>query len=286
MKTLKKLKEYTAKISNFTAYTDEDGTEYIDTEALLKNFYIRRLMLEVNEHPNLIRTNVESKDIKILDKQSIITILKRELKLTSDLKESVTISEYIKTLMSTPNKPEPQVIEYYNSLKINDVIKVEVGRIIDAGAMTSVVGYPSIRGIIHISEIVSGFVTSVHEHFEVGQIVEAKIILKREEEYRLNLSVKEFKDREILDSEVAKEIAFNEQKAKNEVKLPPEFYEIEEYVKSITGELSNDAKLKLKALVEEHGIFKFSINISAASQDTVTDVGLLFLNKLEQILES
>lgn len=73
------------------------------------------------------------------------------------------------------------------SIKIGDIVKAEITGLQKYGAF---VKFGKYRGLIHISEIKSGYVADIHDVIEVGQTCQAQVIDVDEFNGKISLSLR------------------------------------------------------------------------------------------------
>ncbi|GAX46599.1 CvfD/Ygs/GSP13 family RNA-binding post-transcriptional regulator [Pseudolactococcus reticulitermitis] len=73
------------------------------------------------------------------------------------------------------------------SIKIGDIVKVDITGLQKYGAF---VKFGKQRGLIHISEIKSGYVADIHDVIEVGQVCQAQVIDVDEFNGKISLSLR------------------------------------------------------------------------------------------------
>ncbi|WP_338969422.1 S1 RNA-binding domain-containing protein [Spiroplasma endosymbiont of Labia minor] len=79
--------------------------------------------------------------------------------------------------------------------KQGDKVKVKITSTVTYGAFCEVVDSdPLVRGLIHISEISSLYVSNIEDYFKVGDVVECEVISFLPEKNQLNLSYKKIHD--------------------------------------------------------------------------------------------
>ena len=72
--------------------------------------------------------------------------------------------------------------------KLNDIVKGKVNKITDYGIFVDL--EDDYKGLIHISEITSGYVKDINDYVEEGEIINSKIIDLDEDKKQLRLSLK------------------------------------------------------------------------------------------------
>lgn len=261
----------------------------------------------------------EGKQIEVIEKELLLKTLTRFADYTRH-KNASTQAEMLAYLLEASDEKlnEIKTEKYFDSLKYGDKVQVRIAKLMHYGAMVHIVNYPSITGMIHISEIKNGYVEDISLYFDEEQILEAKLLHKKEGMRKLAFSTKDFKvplkselnnnpepivaiqpnNKQINETQslptnnqtsVATlekpkqeiEEVILENPAQREINLPDEWKEVSEYVKSFVGPLSPEAKSKLKELIQEFGLFKFSLGINDATKDFKNDLGLLLLTKAE-----
>lgn len=76
--------------------------------------------------------------------------------------------------------------------KEGEIIKVKITKVSNYGAFASI--DENYNGLIHISEITDKFVINVNDYFEIGDIINAKIIEVNDEDKQLKLSIKDIEN--------------------------------------------------------------------------------------------
>ncbi len=74
-------------------------------------------------------------------------------------------------------------------IKVNDVVKGTVRRLVSFGAFVEI--QPGVEGLVHISEIANRHIGTPGEVLEEGQEVEAKVLDVKPEEQRISLSIRQ-----------------------------------------------------------------------------------------------
>lgn len=82
-------------------------------------------------------------------------------------------------------------------------------------------------------------------------------------------------------SETIPELQDSFEKTLENASLSAEWDRIVEYVKAAVGPLSPEAKKKTVALINEHGLFDFTLALQSTSRDFKADLGLLLLRETE-----
>ena len=109
-----------------------------------------------------------------------------------------------------------------------DLVVGEVDEIEDFGVFVDLKEYTDKRGLVHVSEVASGWIKNIRDHVSEGQTVVAKVLDVDESAQQIDLSLKDVNDHQRSDKIQAWK---NEQKADNwmELALGPDLEE-ETYV--------------------------------------------------------
>ena len=105
---------------------------------------------------------------------------------------SIDVEEDGRVFVSGPDRRQAEealreIVSLTREFKIGEIIEGNVIKVLDFGAIVDLGGGQD--GMIHVSELKSGFVKSVEEVVKVGDFVRAKII--RAEDGRIGLSIKQ-----------------------------------------------------------------------------------------------
>lgn len=307
---LKSFKDYPADITNiFTYKSKHSDIEWFDFNQVDKNItgkefkdYVKNI-----ENGKLIARCLinDTKEVEVIEREKLIKVLTQFAGYTRHHNASRQAEILVNLFRADDTMLEERRLEnYFDSLKVNDVLKFCVKKIMPYGILVELNTNERISGIIHISEIKNGFVKEeeLHQMFTEGELIDAKILLKKEA-LKLNLSlkgldvpitqkIKEFDLNQNLNHKVQSQVASTIEESKEivpeiksemelETKMPDEWKEILDFMKSYVGPLSPDAKDKLNALIKEFGIFRFSRGINAATENFKSDLGLILLSKAE-----
>lgn len=307
---MKPFKDYPADITNiFTYKSKHSDVEWFDFNQVDKNIAGKEFKDFVKNFENgklISRCLInDTKGIEVIEREKLIKVLSSFAGYTRHHNASRQAEILINLFRADDTMLEERRLEnYYETLKVNDVLKFFVKKIMPYGILVDLKINERISGIIHISEIKNGFVKEeeLHQMFTVGELIDAKILLKKED-LKLNLSlkgldvpitqkIKEFDLNHNLNHKVQSQVASTLEEEKEivpeikseleiEAKMPDEWKEILDFVKSFVGPLSPEAKDKLNELIKEFGIFKFSRGINAATENFKSDFGLILLSKAE-----
>jgi predicted RNA-binding protein with RPS1 domain len=308
-------KDYPGDNIDIFSYKDKDGQEWINFSQVDRNIAGRTFKnyMTTLENGKLIQNAiVDGKRIEVIEKEKLVKILGMFSGYTRHINASRQ-AEILAYLFEATNEQIEQrrAEKIFESLKFGDIVSVQVGKLMPYGVMVSLVKTPLITGMIHISEIKNGYVEDLSLYFEEGQILDAKVLQKRDG-FKLALSTKGLKvpllsgkeEVETAGDHLRKEesqpqitstsyVATStnpqvevevEQDIQIETNLPEEWNNILDYVKSYVGPLSPEAKQKLKHLIQEYGLFKFSLAINESTKDFKNDLGLILLSKAESKL--
>lgn len=221
-----------------------------------------------------------------------------------------SIAQHMKNTTLTPD------------LRYGDIIKVTVQKLTDYGAIVTVDDSPTIKGLIHISKIRDGYVSSVQDYFREGDQLEARVIStikdgqiglstvgmklkKQKPETESHAPALGGKAHELLElqrklarqkeeqppveqeelNEESKEEKIEEKEVKPVMANDnSELTHIVTYLNGVVGALSPDAKKALAELVEEKGVFKFTMAMMEASKGFQNDLGLMFIKEIQTVM--
>lgn len=269
--------------------------EWVNLMQVSKNFdgksfkeYIKNLSIKTKN----IYIPEQDQVVQAVQKEELLRILKDFSSYTRiNLANRQALDLYSLLQKTDAELEEEKTKKYYNSLSIGEVVSVKVTKIMSYGAFVEFIEFPQITGMIHISEITDGYVKDINDYFFLDQTIDAKIIQLGD---KLNLSTKDF-DLNTLNKSTTF-IASSPSPTENnnltsvpnreeiESILSSEWTEVVEYMKSYVGPLSPKAKEKLKGLIQEYGLFKFTLGINDAAKDFTSDLGLLLLCEAEEKL--
>ena len=201
----------------------------------------------------------------------------------------------------TENNQSLKAIE--NQFKIGEYIDVRVKNIVDFGVFCETLSPPNHEGLIHISEVKNQYVTDLHLYFEIGDVIKAKItrilnenklaLSTRDESITLKPSFtrsgipgttpskesKEMKENE-MDEPLSDKTLMSDNQESHSSSYEGEFGDIISYMNGIVGPMSPDAKKMLREMVNQYGVFKFTIGMQKAAEDFKPDLGKIFLEKV------
>ena len=92
-----------------------------------------------------------------------------------------------------------------DNLEVGSIVEGKVLRVKPFGAIVAIDGAG--RGLVHISQVASGFIKDINEHVKAGDVVKVKVLSYDEETGKLSLSMKdaapktELRDKPIYKSE-------------------------------------------------------------------------------------
>jgi len=174
-----------------------------------------------------------------------------------------------------------------------DNVKVKVKNVIDYGVFIQTIDEPVMEGLLHISEIKYGYVEDIFTYFDVDDIFVAEI-KKVVNDEKLELTTKNmpFPIKKIDENEVNESVESVEKvDEQKDLPEPPSsstqqndesLKDVMVFLNGIVGALSPKSKEKLKELVEEYGVFKFTLAMVEASNSFENDLGLRFLGDIEK----
>ncbi|MEI4800764.1 30S ribosomal protein S1 [Bacillus sp. NPDC077411] len=76
-----------------------------------------------------------------------------------------------------------------NQVKVGDILDGKVKRLVTFGAFVEI--FPSVEGLVHVSQIANRHVKNPNEVLNIGQDVKVKVLEVHSEEKRISLSIKE-----------------------------------------------------------------------------------------------
>ncbi|SFX46163.1 S1 RNA binding domain-containing protein [Thermoactinomyces sp. DSM 45891] len=181
-------------------------------------------------------------------------------------------------------KPPP-----YN---VGDYIDATITFIASYGAFVELEG-GKYSGLIHIKNIANQYIEDIHDFLEVGMTINAKII-RIHSDFRIELST--------LHLNLKKTPQVNEnrfylsplEKLKNglptgddiiessSAKPPEEIQRIFNYLSKVVGILSPESKEKVQSLVNEKGVFAFTMSLVEALKVFEADLSLYLVKEIEK----
>lgn len=195
--------------------------------------------------------------------------------------------------------------------KHGEIIECKVARILErVGAVCITMDGYEYQGLVHISRIVDNYVTDIHDYFREGEIIKAKFI-KTNDRNELELSTVGLKKRLATYTEqsneqssdiddkykpipntsmaekllAVKEKLVTNDKPEHEValrKISNEEEKIIKYLNGIVGSISPAAREELFDVIEEYGVFEWTLKMSDVAKDFHNDIGLLFVNMVRE----
>ncbi|MGA4519230.1 hypothetical protein ACPA0F_18390 [Solibacillus silvestris] len=219
--------------------------------------------------------------------------------LTSDDEK---LANSLKTPELRPTKPP---------YKPGEILEVSVEKVIDnLGAICVTTDGYAYQGLVHISRIIDKFVSDVHDYFEEGQVISVRFIRtnQRNELELSTVNVKQKNDKVLGLRERQQEqpsnppintLAEQLEQVKHQIAVTPdnsseiavlrkisnEEEKIIKYLNGIVGTVTPAAREELFNVIEEHGIFAWTLKMTDVSQDFTNDLGLLFVNMVKAKLE-
>jgi general stress protein 13 len=221
------------------------------------------------------------------------------------------VSEKDKELLDNFRKiPSPIFIRPKNTFKVGEIVEGKVSGVEEYGAFIENED-ASMQGLIHITNIRNGITDDVMRHFKIGDKVKAKIISIKAGG-KLALSTRDFdlpdyfKNNEMVDKlkpvqemlknapmtstsiELEKSNGEAKMEAKMEAKTIEEMHDSEEikqvfrYIQGITGVVSEKAKQRIREMVEQKGVFKFTLALADIKSDFEVDVSMMFVNEIDK----
>jgi translation initiation factor 2 subunit 1 len=80
-----------------------------------------------------------------------------------------------------------------------ELVVGEVGEIEDFGVFVDLEEYEEKRGLVHVSEVASGWIKNIRDHVNTGQMVVCKVLEVNEDAEQIDLSVKDVNDHQRSD---------------------------------------------------------------------------------------
>lgn len=301
-------KLYPANDSDIASYKDINNTdnEWLKFSDLDKNIVgnsFEQYISSLNKG-NMIQKKVCKQNIiEVIEKENVIKSLTLFSGFTRHKNASRQAEELSHLLLANEtNLNELRIQKYFDSLKFGDKVEVKIAKLMSYGAMVNLVKYPTISGMIHISEITNKYVEDISLYLNEGDVLFAEILQKKDDiKSKLTLSIKYLSippknkminseksiSAEPKESPVLEKTLKKTDENKTDVKIEPhihfpdEWNDVLEYVKSFVGPLSPEAKSKLIELIQEYGLFKFSLGINNTTKEFKSDLGLILLEKAE-----
>ncbi|MGN5650729.1 S1 RNA-binding domain-containing protein [Bacillus sp. Brlt_9] len=319
----KRHRKYPADIAYINSYINlETNTEWLSIKDVNRNISGKLFedYLSNIEHGELISTfKVDKKEVSIMEKEHLRKQLKAFSGFTRSNNAGRAATYLCYLLESSDDEIENKRVEkIFEDLKCGDVVEVEVQKNMQYGAIVNLTSEPAISGMIYIGEIANDYVSEVSKYFKEKQIVNAKIIEKKPDG-KLALSTKSFNTKPLVIEEhntehldTKNEIASTKEESKNtnsyqthnegksdtrivsnntvlaaeEIINNSEWNDITNFLKTVVGPLSPDAKNKLQELIKKHGLFNFTMGINKESTNFRNDFGWLLLEKVEELLNT
>jgi len=121
-----------------------------------------------------------------------------------------------------------------------------------------------IKTLVHISRVKNEFISNLERYFKLGDKVKGKIHSISPEN-------------EISVTTIGYWLPDYNKKTEH-----PELKQVEEFLKPIIGELSEEARNEFQKVIEEKGIFQLSLTLGKHAPTFKADLGLLLLNELKK----
>lgn len=130
-------------------------------------------------------------------------------------------------------------MKYSGYPESGDLVVGEVDEIADFGVFVDLLEYEDKRGLVHVSEVASGWIKNIRDHVNIGQVVVCKVFDIDESSQQIDLSIKDVNDHQRSDKI---------QEWKNEQKA-------DKWMELAFGEDISDEKFSsvANALVSEYG---------------------------------
>ncbi|WP_255150476.1 translation initiation factor IF-2 subunit alpha [Halorarius halobius] len=80
-----------------------------------------------------------------------------------------------------------------------ELVVGEVDEIEDFGVFVDMLEYEDKRGLVHVSEVASGWIKNIRDHVNVGQVVVCKVLEVNESSQQVDLSIKDVNDHQRSD---------------------------------------------------------------------------------------
>lgn len=176
--------------------------------------------------------------------------------------------------------------------EVGDYVDVTITHIASYGAFVDL-DDGEWSGLIHIKNIANQYIEDIHDFFQVGDRVEAKII-RIHKDFRIELSTlhldlksnNKFTPIPVSSLHHLKEnMSVGEQvyQDKNE-RSTEEIQKIYNYLSQVVGILSPDSKEKVQKLVNEKGVFTFTIALVEALKVFEADLSYYLVKEIEMKL--
>lgn len=255
----------------------------------LSNFYYRTGK-ELVEQELSKKQGIKHEDISKQERKDISTELSEsERKLVDSLK----------TVGTRPLKPP---------YKVGEIVDVEITALVGFGAFCKILDAYEYPALIHIKHITGLYVSDVEEYFKVGDRLKAKVYEIKDDkislstkgmplpsqlpkEYRTEFTptqpTEPFKNTtlaEKLANLTLTEVAAA-QKPEEPIKLPnadPEMDEIIKFLNTIVGMVSPKAQNMAKEIIEEHGLFRFTLAMARVAQTFENDLGVHLMKEIKK----
>jgi general stress protein 13 len=206
-------------------------------------------------------------------------------------KDKDLLENFRKATTPVFTKPKTKPKQKY---RVGDVVEGKITGIEDYGAFIENED-ASMQGLIHITNIKDGSTDDVHRHFQMGDNVKAKIIAVRSGG-KLSLSTKNFDLPDYLKNEeleeklkpIKEQLGVEDNMVETlDVKQEQDTEEVKQifmYMQGITGIVSEKAKDRVRELLKDRGMFKFSMALGKAESDFEVDTSMLLVKEIESKL--
>lgn len=311
-------KALTGQMKSYMRYvptiTKDDGFgmyKYLgeEKEVKKKRKYTRRvkpLSQEIEEQMALIE---ETTTVQEATTPTEIEMVQEETETTNGKDESVLeVTEKDQELLENfRNTAMPEFIKPKRTPKTGDIIEGKVTGIEDYGVFVCN-DDESIQGLVHITNVSKKPVTSLNKHFKIGDTVKAKII-NIKHSGKIALSTKDFSLPDYFVNETIadklkpiaekmaggnvgmptqnnvptqnKVVAIESQQRMAKREESGELKEVYKFIQGVTGIVSDNAKDKIIGLIEESGMFKFTMALAEVQKDFEVDVSMMLAKAIE-----
>lgn len=174
--------------------------------------------------------------------------------------------------------------------KVGDYIDATVTFIASYGAFVELEG-GKYSGLIHIKNIANQYIEDIHDFLEVGLTINAKII-RIHKDFRIELSTLhlDLKKERVNWSEftlphlenIKNTLPVGQQIETTDEKPTEEIQKIYNYLSKVVGILSPESKEKVQRLVNEKGVFAFTMGLVEALKVFEADLSYYLVKEIEK----
>lgn len=280
------------------------------TLSKVRGWYYGKVKGQLEGTEEDLRASYEKQYQEYQDAENLTEIEKvaageKEENSTDSIIESGKLSAEAEHLANSLKTPELRPLK--PPYKTGEILEVRVERILQkVGAICKTMDGYAYQGLVHISRIADKYVEDIHDHFTEGQIIKARFVKTnmRNELELSTMGIKQDAPEEVTEQSKPKNPPLNtladklvqvkeqlyvtpEESEEHHVlkKISNEEEKIIKYMNGIVGTVTPAAREELFKVIEEHGIFAWTLKMTDVAKDFSNDLGLMFVQTVRKKLE-